>query len=294
MPPTARELRAELTSLIGRHAIEGREIETPIGGLYIGKRSRPTEMEYRAQWPCVVLVAQGAKTLRFGRTELHYGAGDCLLVSLDMPVVSTTVAASPTKPYLGVALGIHSASLAEVLRRAPIASPRPVAVPSVSVDKASPELLEAMVRMLRLLDRPEDAAAMAPLVEQEILYRVLTGPGGARLVELARSQAPANRIARAMSWLRARYAEPLRIDDLAARVGMSPSSLHHHFRAVAAMTPLEYQKNLRLHEARRLIVVESVSIGEAATRVGYQSLSQFSREYRRYYGVPASHHMRRL
>jgi AraC-like DNA-binding protein len=155
----------------------------------------------------------------------------------------------------------------------------------VAVHTAPPELLDATRRLLSLLDTPKDIPAMAPLIEQEILYRLLTGPYGPTLLRIAAIDSPSNKIAKAIAWLRQNYRHQLRIEELAGHVGMSVSSLHHHFSAVTAMTPMQYQKRLRLHEARRLMLVERLDVGSAGYRVGYQSPSQFSREYSRLYGL---------
>jgi AraC-like DNA-binding protein len=155
----------------------------------------------------------------------------------------------------------------------------------VAVNAAPAELLDASVRLLRLLDRPEDIPVMAPLIEQEILYRLLTGPFGPRLLQITMTESPGNKISQAIAWLRENFTRPLRLEALAERVGMSVSSLHHHFKAVTAMTPMQYQKQLRLREARRLMLMERLDVGTAGYTVGYQSPSQFSREYRRLYGL---------
>jgi len=155
----------------------------------------------------------------------------------------------------------------------------------VAVNTAPAELLDASVRLLRLLARPHDIPAMAPLIEQEILYRLLTGPFGPRLVQIAMTESPSNKIARAIAWLRENFTRPLRVEELSECVGMSVSSLHHHFKAVTAMTPMQYQKQLRLQEARRLMLIERLDVGTAGYSVGYQSPSQFSREYSRLYGL---------
>jgi AraC-like DNA-binding protein len=156
----------------------------------------------------------------------------------------------------------------------------------VAVNRASPLLVDAVARMLRLLDHQEDIAAMAPLYEEEILYRLLTGPCASRLLHIARADVPTKCVAKATRWLAAHFSKPLRIEGLAQHVGMSPSSFHHHFKAVTAMSPLQYQKQLRLNEARRLIVVDRLDVASASLRVGYQSPSQFTREYSRLFGCP--------
>jgi AraC-like DNA-binding protein len=184
-------------------------------------------------------------------------------------------------------MAIDSARLREVLERidVPSAAVAVHAMRGVAVHTAPPELLDAALRLLRLLDTPQDIPAMAPLIEQEILYRLLTGPYGPALLRIAAIDSPSNKIAKAIAWLRQNYTHQLRIEELAGQVGMSVSSLHHHFSAVAAMTPMQYQKRLRLHEARRLMLVERLDVGSAGYRVGYQSPSQLSREYSRLYGL---------
>ncbi|PZQ35921.1 MAG: AraC family transcriptional regulator [Phenylobacterium zucineum] len=219
--------------------------------------------------------------------HLHYGVGDCLLVALDLPATARILRASDAEPHLCVGVAINPARLAELIGRLPEqASATPSGVRGVAVNPASPELLDATLRLLRLLERPGDVAAMAPLIEQEILYRLLSGPQGARLMHIAMAEGQGQRVARAVAWLREHFAETLRIELLADHVGMSESSLHHHFKAVTNMTPMQYQKQLRLYEARRLMLVEGLDVGAAGFSVGYQSPSQFSREYRRLYGLP--------
>ncbi|MBA8881244.1 AraC family transcriptional regulator [Phyllobacterium myrsinacearum] len=278
----------EMASIIARFAKTDEERSTAIDGLFFSRRSSPTHCLHTAQWPCFALVAQGAKSLKLGSDVYRYGVGDFLVVSIDLPVVSQVTDASIEEPNLGIGLRIDPDQLKAVLARLGLNQPSvtPGDMRAVSVNKASPDLLDAVLRLLRLLERPEDIPAVAPLFEQEILYRLLTGPFGPQLVQIAMSETPGNRIAQATAWLRDNFARPLRIEELAGRVGMSVSSLHHHFKAVTAMTPMQYQKQLRLHEARRLILVEHVDVGTAGYNVGYQSPSQFSREYTRLYGAP--------
>ncbi|MCW0449327.1 AraC family transcriptional regulator [Xanthomonas sacchari] len=275
----------EMAALVARLAVPDGDHDTAIDGFFCSYRSAPSPKTHTAQWPVFALVLQGEKCLALGNEEYHYGVGTFLLVTLDLPVVSRITQASPEQPLLGVGMSIRPDRLRELLERIPlppqVGAERPR---GVSVNTACPDLLDATLRMLRLLERPADIAAMAPLIEQEILYRLLVGPCGPNLLRIAQEDSPSNRIAKAIAWLRQHYAEPLRIEDLARQVNMSVSSLHHHFSAVAAMTPLQYQKQLRLREARRLMVVERMDVGAAGYRVGYQSPSQFSREYSRLYG----------
>jgi len=281
--PTAYQ---EMAAIIARFATEDVEYATPIEGLYFNRRSSPTQPIHTAQWPCFALVLQGAKSLRLGDEHYRYGVGDYLVVSLDLPVVSRVTEASRGTPHLGLGMAINADRLKDVmsrvrLNRSPATSDD---VRGVAVNKASADLLGASLRLLRLLDTPDDIPAMAPLIEQEILYRLLTGPVGPSLLQIAITETPSNRIASAIAWLKENYMRPLRIEELAERVAMSMSSFHHHFKAVTAMTPMQYQKRLRLHEARRLMLIERLDVGTAGYTVGYQSPSQFSREYSRLYG----------
>lgn len=277
----------ELNAIIARHVQDDGVLHTAIDSLFLGRRTVPSQPLHMEQWPCFALVIQGAKSVGVGSEELHYGVGDYLLVSLDLPVVSRVTKATAKAPYLGLGMAIDSTKLAEVLRRAKIPADYrgQAGARGVSVNNAPDELLDATLRLLRLLDRPDDIPAMAPLIEQEILYRLLTGPCGPTLLWIAATDSPSNKVARAIAWLRKSYAHQLRIVDLASEVGMSVSSLHHHFSAITGMTPMQYQKRMRLHEARRLMLVERLAAGSAGYRVGYQSPSQFSREYSRLYGM---------
>ncbi|PKA42919.1 AraC family transcriptional regulator [Rhizobium sullae] len=277
----------EIASIAARHTSGEGEFTTAIGNLFLSRRSQPAGPFHSAYRPCVAMVLQGAKSVRLGTETLNYGTGDYLLTSLDLPVSWRVTEAHPEAPHLCFAMAIDAERVAALLHRVDI--PRPEAntggLRGMVVNAAPPELLDAAVRLVRLLDHPNDIAAMAPLIEQEILYRVLTGPDGPRLLSIVLSESQSNRIARAVAWLRENYARPLRIETLADHVGMSVSSFHHHFKSVTALTPVQFQKQLRLHEARRLMMVERLDAGMAGHRVGYQSPSQFSREYSRLYGI---------
>ena len=283
----APDLYGDLIDIVSRTAVTDGSVETAIRGLHVSRYTAPTPHNHVAQWPCFGLVLQGAKSLELGGDTYRYGVGDYLVVSLDLPVTSCVIEASVERPFMGMGLAIDPVRVKDLLARIE-AVPQmfaPDEMRGVAVTLAPPELLDAALRLLRLLDRPQDIAALAPLLEQEILYRLLTGPLGPRLLQIATADTPSNRIARAVDWLRQHYARPLRIDELAETVGMSASSLHHHFKAVTAMTPMQFQKQLRLHEARRLMFVERMDVSSAGYSVGYQSPSQFSREYSRLYGL---------
>ncbi|MBM7048158.1 MULTISPECIES: AraC family transcriptional regulator [Rhizobium] len=278
----------ELASIIARFTIQDGEYTTPIEGLNLYRQSAATVWQHAAYRPSYAIVVQGRKTLTVGTDTYHYGVGEYILMALDLPVSTQVTNVGNDTPYLCFSMTLDSERLNELLSR--ISIPRQAMTAErmrgLAVNPASPELLDASLRLLRLLDRPEDISAMAPLIEQEILYRLLTGPNGPRLLQVAMAESQSNRVARAVTWLRSNFAQSLRIEELAERVGMSVSSLHHHFKAVTAMSPMQYQKQLRLHEARRLMIVEQLDVGSAGHRVGYQSPSQFSREYSRLYGLP--------
>lgn len=276
----------QLVAMIARHAPEDGRHLSAIDFLSFGRSAKPTSLSHVATWASFALVAQGQKALRMGDDVMHYGAGDLLLVTLDMPVQSCVVLATPEKPNLGVGITINETRLMRYLEHFPlqhigatVSNER-----GITVHKVAPPLVDAVIRLIELLDQPQDIPALAPLIEQEIFYRLLTGPEGPRILNMALTERPGNKVARAARWLRENFHQPLKMDQLASSVGMSISSLHHHFKSVTAMTPMQYQKQLRLNEARRLMLIEKLDAGTAGYRVGYQSASQFSREYSRFYG----------
>ncbi|NLR96448.1 AraC family transcriptional regulator [Rhizobium sp. P38BS-XIX] len=278
----------ELASIVARFATSDGEFNTAIPSLSLHRQSADTPLQHREYRPVFAVVVQGRKSLTLGADTFHYGAGQYVLTALDLPVSTQITGVANASPYLCFAMSLEYERLNELLSRVTIPRHALTAdgMRGLAVSYAPPELLDASLRLLRLLDTPDDIPAMAPLIEQEILYRLLTGPDGPRLLQVATAGGQSNRVARAVNWLRSNFALPLRIEELAEHVGMSVSSLHHHFKAVTAMSPMQYQKQLRLHEARRLLVVEKLDVGSVGHRVGYQSPSQFSREYSRLYGLP--------
>jgi AraC-like DNA-binding protein len=229
---------------------------------------------------------QGVKEVLFGGKAYRYHPDNSLVVSVELPVISRVVEASADAPCLAVVVVLDSALVGELLADNAVDPPPGPPAQALGVAPAGQQLLDAVNRLAALLDAPQDIGPLAPLVLWEITYRVLTGPHGSRLRQVAAADAPAQRIARAIRWLKDHFAEPLRIETLARQVRMSPSALHLHFKAVTALSPLQYQKRLRLQEARRLMMGEGLDAAEAAYRVGYESPSQFSREYRRLFGAP--------
>lgn len=238
--------------------------------------------------PCVALVVQGRKSVDIGDRTLSYDAHSCFVTPLDLPGVATIQEASAEKPFLSLALRIDMREVATLLLDGALpAAPRPSGdTRAMATTVITPALLDAFDRLLGLLDAPGDARALAPLIQREITYRLLTGEVGWRLRQIATADSQGQLVARAIGLLRERYTEPLRIEDLARAAHMGVSTLHHHFKALTGMSPLQYQKQLRLAEARRLMLAERLDASTAAYRVGYESPSQFSREYSRQFGAP--------
>jgi AraC-like DNA-binding protein len=270
---------------VERHTNSDGILETAVPGLALYRASFISEHDATIYEPSLCIIAQGAKEIIVGSEALRYDPLNSLLVSVDLPATSRVVEASLDRPCLAVRVALDLAVVAELLADnttdLQLSSERGLATASID-----PPLLDAVVRLVALLDCQQDIKALAPLIEREIVYRVLTGPQGVRLRQIASTGGPAYRIASAIRWLKEHYADPLRIESLARRVRMSPSAFHLHFRGVTAMSPLQFQKQLRLQEARRLMVAKGLDATRAAFRVGYESASQFSREYRRMFGAP--------
>ena len=224
-----------------------------------------------------------------------YDTSRYLVASVDLAVSGQVIEATPEAPYLGFRLDLDAREIASLILQAGL--PAANAAPperGIFLGEATTALYDAVLRLLRLLESPADIPALAPLAEREVLYRLLRESQGKRIAQMATAQGHSPRIAKAIGWLRAHFTEPLRIEAFARDVNMSPSSLHHHFKAVTAMSPLQFQKQLRLQEARRLLLAEGVDAATAAHRVGYESASQFSREYSRMFGEPPVRDLRRL
>jgi AraC-like DNA-binding protein len=283
----AEQRLAELASLIERFAPTEGAHDTAIRGLTLFRLSTPTEPTAVLYEPSFCVIAQGRKRVLLADEAYHYGPAQSLLVSADVPVAGQVIEASPASPYLALRVVLDAAVVGELVAQAgrPAAPPAPPGR-ALAVSPVEPPLLDAVARLVALLDCPHDHPVLAPLVLREITYRLLASERGPRLRQIAAGDGQAKRIARALQWLRDHFAEPLRIEALAREVQMSPSALHHHFKGVTAMSPLQYQKRLRLQEARRLMLGEGLDAGEASFRVGYESPSQFSREYRRLFGAP--------
>jgi len=252
--------------------------------------STPTPAVYEAS---LCLIAQGSKRVSIGEHSVVYDAAHYLLVSVELPLVGHVLDASPERPYLCCKIDLDAAILADLMASEGGGVAR-TDLPVLGVYPADPDLIDAACRLVGLLDRPDTIRALAPLIEREILYRLLTGPHGPMLRHIATAGSHLNQVSRAIAAIRRRFDAPIRIDDVAAEAGMSSSSLHVHFKAITHMTPLEYQKQLRLQEARRLMLAEGATASTAGFAVGYESPSQFSREYRRLFGAPPRADIERL
>nr|WP_298139452.1 AraC family transcriptional regulator [uncultured Pseudomonas sp.] len=287
--------QAELAGRIQRMTDQDGIQNTAIAGLDLFRSSGPTQPVPTLYRPCLCIMAQGSKAVRLGEERYVYDPLNYLVASVTLPVTGQIIDASPQRPYLSLRLEIDPAQISSLIADAgPIGVPAPGTRRGLYVDRLDLQLLDAVIRLLRLLDTPRDIAMLAPLALREIFYRLLHSPQGQRLHEIAIADSQSQRIARAIDWLNRHFDEPLRIDDLAREVNLSPSTLHHRFKAVTALSPLQYQKQLRLQEARRLMLCENLEAAAASYRVGYESPSQFSREYSRLFGAPPLRDLARL
>jgi AraC-like DNA-binding protein len=283
---TLRELKA----LLDRHATAG-GTSTQIAGLSMMRADAVSSCMIAAVYsPMVCIIAQGSKQVIVGNATLDYDAGKYLISSVDLPVSGRVTSATPKCPYLALALELDQKLLATVLLELPKSREKSL-FRGVAVSPNSPALLEAFVRLLRLLDSPADIAPLAPLVLREIYYRLLTGEQATMLRQIALQESRLPQVLRVIEWIRHNYAKPLHIAALARLASMSPASLHRQFKVVTAMSPLQYQKQIRLQEARHLMVSKDADAASAGYAVGYGSPSQFSREYHRMFGTPPRQHM---
>ena len=265
---------------------EQRQVPTPIPYLSFLRFLRPTEMSRGILEPSMCLVLQGRKKVLIGAAIKHYGPGSYVLSVVDMPVSGQVTRATQDEPYLGLKIDLDPKEIAALVIDLRLAVPnKPASAAGACVDAAGAELQDAFVRLLKLLAAPADRAALAPLVKQEILYRLLSGPSGAMLYHTLLGERREQGVSAAIQWIKQHYDQPMKIEELARVVSMSPSVLHRRFKAVTVMSPLQYQKRMRLTEARKLLLAGSMEAATAAYRVGYESPSQFSREYRRLFGA---------
>jgi AraC-like DNA-binding protein len=286
-----RELAAKVARLIG--SVEKQA--TGIPRLTLHQRMAPTAACHVTYEPCVIVVPQGRKEVQIRADCLTYDSSRYLLTSIDMPAVTRVAEASEAEPCLAISLKLDIGIVREFLSREEfhILEP-PAESPALSTVSVTTDFLGAWCRMLDLLSKPGDIPFLSPLIEREIMYRILRGPEGARLRAIATLGDPSHRTAKAIAWIKGNYGKPLRVKELADVAGMAVTTLHHHFRALTAMSPLQYQKQIRLQAARARMLADDVDAATVAFEVGYESASQFNREYSRLFGQPPIRDVRKL
>lgn len=278
-------LGTALTRFIDTHGGGEGVLPTSFAGLTLFRATDTVSPSHTLYKPCLCVVAQGAKQVSFGKEVLAYDEQQCLIVSIDLPVVGRVTRASPAVPYLAMALELDVPILRQVMAELDNPPrPREEVTAGLFVETLAEQLSECFLRLVRMLETPGATVALYPAIMREICYWLLTGPHGAEVCTLTLPGSHILRIAGAISHLRGHFARPVRVEELAHAAGMSASSFHQHFKALTSMTPLQYQKQLRLLEARRLMLTGNANVSSAAYQVGYESASQFSREYARMFG----------
>lgn len=282
----AQANRDELTERIAQAIRKDGMIE-PLKGLHFNRSCSPSECIHSVSVPAFCAIAQGSKEVLLGSDRYQYDPMHYLLATVELPIVSQILEASKEKPYLSLRLDLDPTLVGSVMVEAGYPSSRSRAdVKAIDVSPLDANLLDAVVRLVRLLDSPAEAHVLAPLIKREIIYRLLMGEQGSRLCHIAVLGGYTHHIALAVERLRKDFNQPLRIESIARDLGMSVSGFHHHFKSVTAMSPLQFQKQLRLQEARRLMLGENLDATSAAYRVGYDDASHFNREYKRLFGAP--------
>ena len=286
--------RDELVERMARALPEDRILEV-FPGLFLGRASQPTEKVHSVIKPAFCIIAQGSKQVLLGEEVFRYDPGHYLISTVDLPIVSQVVEASGERPYFSIRLNLDASLVASVMMESGIEIKKgDASVKAMDVSSTDANVLDAVVRLVRLLETPDEIQVLAPLIIREIVYRLLRGEQGGRLSHLLASAGDARRISRAVEQLRENFDQPLRIDDIARELGMSVSGFHHHFKSVTAMSPLQFQKQIRLQEARRLMFGEDLDAASAGFRVGYEDPSYFSREYKKLFGAPPQRDIARL
>lgn len=285
----------DLADLIARFAPGDGSHQTAIPQICLYRASCIAEPLHSVYEPSFCIVAQGSKRSMVADRVYVYDKAKYLVIKVDVPIISQHLDATPERPFLSLRMGLNPASIAALMIERgikPMASEEPG--PALVVSDVTSELIDASVRMLRLLETPEDIPTLAPLIEREILYRLLQGEQTSKLGQIAFAESKLQQVNRAIAWIKQNFREPFSVEAAAAEASMSASALHLHFKAVTTLSPLQYQKQLRLQEARRLILTQALDAAATAYAVGYESPSQFSREYRRLFGVPPAADGRRL
>ncbi len=289
--PTTTQLAGMIQELCPREGSHATEIE----GLFLTRYSTAEVPRTSLHKAVLCVVAQGAKSILLNEQRLIYDPNKYLLVSLDLPLVGQIEEASRTKPFLGLSLVLDFDEIASLLREADLPhESAPPLRPGQMIGSMDDDLLDAVIRLTSLLKKPDRIAILAPLVRREIFYKLLLSEQGGLLRRMVADCGKVQRVAAGLAWLRRNVAQPIRMEELAREMRMSPSAMHSWFRAVTSMSPLQYQKQLRLQQARRLLLSEALDAATVSRQVGYESASQFSREYRRFFGAPPVQDIERL
>ncbi|HXE81086.1 MAG TPA: AraC family transcriptional regulator [Vicinamibacterales bacterium] len=293
--PTALGLR-RLANLLASYAPYDGAFQLRLPGTWAVRLSRlTTEATYATFGPAVCIAAQGAKVVMLGRDVVEYDPAHLLVFALDLPVATQVTRASRKEPYLGFVMDLDAARLAQLAARVyPRGIPKTSASCGLFAGRVTDGIVDATCRLLELQSNPEDTNLLGPLAVDEILIRLLRTPIGKRVAQIGNPKSGVQRIAAAVAWIRAHFAQPITVEDMAASIHMRTTSFHQRFKAVTSMSPLQYQKALRLHEARRLMLFQSLDAADACRRVGYVSPSQFSREYSRFFGSAPARDIARL
>ena len=285
--PQLLSMLADLALQIGKVMGKASQVATPIPGLTLYRNTVPTAPNPCSYEPSLLVIPQGQKRVDLGRESYVFGETTFLLTSIELPIVSRVCVASVERPYLAFVLKPDMGTVRDVLHSDEVSIPAPpTGTRGMVLGEVTSELLAPCCRLVQLLDTPQDVAFFGKLLQREIIYRLLQGPQGDRLRSVTTLVDQNHRTAKAVNWLRENYEKTLNVDDLASITGMSRSTLHHHFRSLTAMSPLQFQKQLRLHAARQKMLTEELDAASAAFEVGYESPSQFNREYKRFFGQP--------
>jgi AraC-like DNA-binding protein len=289
------ESMSALALAVGNFAQTDGDYATAIPALTLHRRSAPTEPLHCIYSLGLGVITQGRKQVLLGEQVIDYGPGQSMLTTIDLPVVSHVTQGSLRRPFLGLLLTLDARHILQLASEMELPQPaRERAYRPVSIERLDEALIDALVRLVKLVGEPALASRLALLIQQEITIRLLTGPYGPQLQHLVAAGSPSQQIAKAVAWLKQNFTQALHVDALAARTHMSPSTFRQHFRAITGMSPLQFQKQLRLQEARQLMLNQSLDAGNAGGLVGYESASQFSREYSRLFGAPPQRDIRRM
>ncbi|HAS6599508.1 AraC family transcriptional regulator [Vibrio parahaemolyticus] len=299
LSPTSLPSRAfatqKLAKLIDRWTGNANQYDTPISGLRFSRWTTPTPPTSYTHNPSICLIAQGRKRVLLGEESFIYDANHFLISSVDLPIIANIIEASEELPYLGLIMELDLTEISQLIVDSELAfTQSKEAQKGIAVGELSDSLLDAFVRLAELLDEGQNIKILAPIIKREIFYRLLMSEQGTRLHQIVTAGSHSHQIAKAIDWLKNNFVKPLSVGDLASYTGMSKSSFYTHFRSMTSMTPLQFQKKLRLSEARRLMLTENLDAMAATFKVGYESPSQFSREYSRLFGAPPSKDIKSL